>query len=236
MILPENKPKERDITPKIYLIWGESMSGKTYIARTFPNPILLNTDGNAKKVDTPSIEIKSWEMMVGALKELQTNNTFETVIIDLIDDIKTMIEDYILKEYNQKQKKDLKSYTDIPYGGGYAQVKNIYKNFMMSLSSLNKNIIFISHIKTISEITPMGTSNIEQPSLEERYLNMTMGRCDLVIQAKKRGSVYTYTVKDKRDKYTKEDIKDKRILNILEQFKNIFEENNKLEIKKIGDK
>ena len=59
-LLPANEPKIKDITPKTFLIWGESMSGKTCLAKKFPNPIILNTDGNAKKIDTPSIEIKDF--------------------------------------------------------------------------------------------------------------------------------------------------------------------------------
>ena len=45
--LPVNEPKIADITPKSFLIWGESMSGKTYLAREFESPLIINTDGNA---------------------------------------------------------------------------------------------------------------------------------------------------------------------------------------------
>lgn len=50
MLLPANKPKNKDITPKVFFIWGQSMSGKTYLARQFPSPVIINTDGNAKKL------------------------------------------------------------------------------------------------------------------------------------------------------------------------------------------
>lgn len=222
-ILPENKLKEKNITPKIYLIWGESMSGKTFFARQFPNPIILNTDGNAKKVDTPSVEIKDWETFIQAIKELQNNKEFETVIIDLIDDIKTMLDNYIIKTYNQTAKKEALTLSDIPWGGGFSQSKDTFKNLMIKLTNINKNIIFISHMRTKTEITPVGSEDIELPSLEDRYLNMTMGRCDVVIKARKIGPIYNYTVTHKRDKYTKEDIKDERILEVLKDTKKLFE-------------
>ena len=69
MLLPVNKPKEKDITPKVFFIWGQSMSGKTYLARQFPNPLIINTDGNAKKVDTPSVEVYDFETFVKVLEE-----------------------------------------------------------------------------------------------------------------------------------------------------------------------
>ena len=59
-ILPPNQPKIANQTPKSFIIWGESMSGKTYLSRQFPNPLIINTDGNGQKVDTPCIEIKNF--------------------------------------------------------------------------------------------------------------------------------------------------------------------------------
>ena len=60
MILPKNEPKQADVTPKNILIWGESMSGKTYLAKEFESPLIINTDGNATKITTPSVFIKNF--------------------------------------------------------------------------------------------------------------------------------------------------------------------------------
>ena len=70
-ILPKNELKEIVKNPKMFLIWGQSMSGKTYLARQFPNPIILNTDGNGTKIPEPSIEIKTFETFVQALEEIE---------------------------------------------------------------------------------------------------------------------------------------------------------------------
>ena len=60
MILPKNEPKKADVTPKNILIWGESMSGKTYLAKEFESPLIINTDGNATKITTPSVFVKNF--------------------------------------------------------------------------------------------------------------------------------------------------------------------------------
>lgn len=54
-LLPENKPTQVDLTPRLFIIGGPAMSGKTFNACKFPSPLLINTDGNCKKVTTPSI-------------------------------------------------------------------------------------------------------------------------------------------------------------------------------------
>ena len=98
-LLPENKPKVKDITPKIFLIWGDSMTGKTYLAKSFESPLLLNTDGNDRKVDTPSVTITDWRVFIEVVKELQQNkDTYKTIIIDLVDDIRTLLDNYIIEE------------------------------------------------------------------------------------------------------------------------------------------
>ena len=45
-LLPKNEPTKIDLTPKMFVIGGPAMSGKTYNACKFPNPILRNTERN----------------------------------------------------------------------------------------------------------------------------------------------------------------------------------------------
>ena len=102
MLLPENK--KRNITePTRRKMWfyGEPFSGKTYFANQFPNALILSTDGNYQQVDSPAIDLKDTTVKVGRLTKnvwawqtlkdiivtLEANeNTFDTIIIDLIED------------------------------------------------------------------------------------------------------------------------------------------------------
>ena len=145
MLLPANKPKEKDITPKVFFIWGQSMSGKTYLARQFPSPLIINTDGNAKKVDTPSIEVHDWETFIKVIEEIELgNHEFKTIIIDLVDDVKTMLQNYVCKKYNVNDE------GEVPYGKGYREVKVSWQRLMVRLNQLPYNVIFISHVIQIT--------------------------------------------------------------------------------------
>ena len=55
--LPENKPQIPKDTPRNFFFYGETMSGKSYLANEFPAPIVLNTDGNAEANTVPSIRL-----------------------------------------------------------------------------------------------------------------------------------------------------------------------------------
>lgn len=230
-LLPKNEPMEKDITPKVYFIWGQSMHGKTYLAKQFPDSIILNTDGNGKKITTPHVDIFDFEQFVGALKEIEEGkHTFKTVVVDLVDDIKTFMDDYIVKKYNEEiAKKDknmtpAESIADIPFGKGFNESKTIWKRLMIKLSQLPYTVIFISHVvQTTDEYDKSVT--IEQPSLEQKYLNMTKGRTDVMIKCQKVGKTYLQICNEKRDIYKKEDFKNKEILETLKNVKQLFEDN-----------
>ncbi len=223
-LLPKNELKQKNITPKNFFIWGGSMSGKTYLARLFPNPLIVNTDGNAKKVETPSIEVYDFETFVKVMTEIeQGEHEFKTIIIDLIDDVKTMLQTYVCKKYNVENE------ADVPYGKAFSDVKNTWQKLMVRLSQLPYNVIFISHVLEVLE----GQTTIEKPSLEQKFYNMCMGRCDLSIKCRKVGSTYLQLCDNKRDQYEEKDIENKEILKILKNVKGVFKNENTIDIKKI---
>ena len=213
MLLPANKPKDKDITPKMFFIWGQSMSGKTYLARQFPNPLIINTDGNAKKVDTPSVEIQDFETFVKVLQEIEEGkHEFKTIIIDLVDDIKTMMERYICKSL------EIEDLADAGYGKAFSKAKSTWQKLMLRLNHLPYNVIFISHIVEITE----NNQTFEKPSLEQKYYNMCMGRCDMSIKCRKVGQTYLQLCDSKRDNYNESDVKDKNVKEILKNVKGVF--------------
>lgn len=213
-ILPENKLKEFNKTPRIYFVYGGSMSGKTYFGRQFPNPLLLNTDGNGLKVDTPSIQITDYNHFIKVISEIRNgNHTFETIIIDLVEDIETMLVLNVCKKLN------IDTLADAPYGQGYSKFKDEWKKMVLGLSKLPYNIIFISHAVEVLE----NNKTTFIPALGSRSLNIALGRCDLQLFTNKVGSDYYVFCKSKRDNYTEEDIKNENILKILKNVRNLFD-------------
>lgn len=217
-LLPKNEPTEKDITPKMFFVWGQSMSGKTYLARQFPNPVIMNTDGNAKKVDTPSVEISDFKTFIKAMQEIEDGkHDFETVVIDLVDDIQTMLEVHVMEELK------IEALADAPFGKAYGQVKNTWKRLMVRLSQMPYNVVFISHITETQDDSDTSRT-IEIPSLPLKYYNMTLGRCDMSIKCRKIGSNYLQMVVNKRDHYIAEHVKNEQVLEILTGIKGAITE------------
>ncbi|WP_429109189.1 AAA family ATPase [Enterococcus faecalis] len=224
-ILPENKPQTPKDTPRNYFIWGPTMGGKSFLASQFPNPVIFNTDGNAEANTVPSVQLRNIKDSNGKIKRsvidqldklitaLQTEkHTYETVVLDVIDDIVVMIEQYIC------DKEGVETLGDIPYGKGYAAFTNIFQQLVIELKSLPMNVIYISRNATKLE----GTTEIEIPSLKEKHQNIVNGNCDLSIQCKKVGKNYIRVAKARRKDYMRDQVDDKTILAILDTITGVF--------------
>lgn len=224
-ILPENKPQTPKDTPHNYFIWGPTMGGKSFLASQFPNPVIFNTDGNAEANTVPSVQLRNIKDTNGKIKRsvidqldklitaLQTEkHTYETVVLDVIDDIVVMIEQYIC------DKEGVETLGDIPYGKGYAAFTNIFQQLVIELKSLPMNVIYISRNATKLE----GTTEIEIPSLKEKHQNIVNGNCDLSIQCKKVGKNYIRVAKARRKDYMRDQVDDKTILAILDTITGVF--------------
>lgn len=224
-ILPPNKPQVPKDTPRNFFVWGPTMSGKSFLASQFPNPVIFNTDGNAEANTVPSVQLRNIKDTNGKIKRsvidqldklitaLQTEkHTYETVVLDVIDDIVVMIEQYIC------DKEGVETLGDIPYGKGYAVFTNIFQQLVIELKSLPMNVIYISRNATKLE----GTTEIEIPSLKEKHQNIVNGNCDLSIQCKKVGKNYIRVAKARRKDYMRDQVDDKTILAILDTITGVF--------------
>lgn len=219
-ILPENKAHQPHNTPRNFFIWGATMSGKSYLASYFPDSIVFSTDGNEENSGSrPTIALvnnvnpqgKITESVIDILDKyilaLRTEqNTFKTVVIDVIEDVTILLEQAICTEAN------VKSLSDIPYGKGYSLFNSMLQELVMNLKALPMNVVYISREDTRSD----GNDNpFPVPALRQKHYNVVNGNCDLVIRTQHLGSRYIQTVTDIRRKYKQSEIDDPQILKIL---------------------
>lgn len=207
------------------------MSGKSFLAGKFPDPLFLNTDGNAKQNPYPNIQLRNRRNPDGTAKqtvieqideimlELETkNHGFKTVIVDVIDDVCTLIEQVVCL------KAGVDALSDIPYGKGYATFNSILQELVMELKSLPINVVYISRVENV--VDDSGNSR-EIPSLKTKYYNIVNGNCDLVIHTQKVGTRYIRSITDKRKDYYASHIKNPRILQILKAITGALKPENK---------
>ena len=223
-LLPENKPKQVDLTPRLFVIGGPAMSGKTFTACKFPNPILINTDGNCKKVTTPSIYLndkthktykEKMELLFGVLKELnETTTTYQTIVIDLIEDIFDICEGYVLEKYK------VDNLGKVPgYATGYTERKVNMQNVITALKTLTNKYYVVVITHTVDKV--VDDKQVTMSMLKEDFYILLEGKTDMVINCKKLGNSYITRITKMRNNYKDPEVKksiNKEILEVIKDY------------------
>lgn len=193
MILPENKRRNLEsTTKKVIWIYGSPFSGKTTFANTFPDPLMLNTDGNFKFVDAPVIHIKdkvensrlakrtfAWEIFKDVILELEKkDNTFKTIVVDLLEDLYESCRRYICDQKGWDHESD-DSFR------AWDMVRTEFLSTLKRLMNLDyENIVLISHVDTTKDVTKKGGDKLTaiKPNLNEKVANKVSGMVDIVAR------------------------------------------------------
>ena len=194
MLLPKNERRNLNATKKkVVWLYGAPFSGKTFFANQFPDPLMLNTDGNIKFVDAPYIAIRdtvtvegrltkrylAWEVFADAVAELEKKqNDFKTIVVDLLEDTYEACRVYICDRQGWKHESD-DSFR------AWDMVTSEFLNTIKRLVSLDyENIILISHEDRSRDLTRKSGDKISsiRPNLREKVANKVAGMVDLVAR------------------------------------------------------
>ena len=192
MLLPENKRRNLETTTKkVIWIYGSPFSGKTTFANHFPDPLMLNTDGNIKFVDAPYVHIKdkveggrlakrtfAWEIFKDVLLELEKKeNTFKTIVVDLLEDLYEYCRLYVYEQMGiTHESDDMRSWDKVTVE---------FLSTLKRLMALDyENIILISHLDTAKDIMKKGGDKLTaiKPNIRDKVANKVAGMVDIVAR------------------------------------------------------
>lgn len=195
MLLPENKRREINVNNrKKVWIYGAPFSGKTTLADHFPDPIMLNTDGNLNSFTAPVVEIKetfegriktdAWTNFKNAIEELQKGSDFKTIVVDLVEDTYEHCRRWCYGELGIEHESD-NSFKAWDF------VRNEFLTVMKRLLTLDYNIVLISHEDATKDITKKTGDKITQikPNINEKVANKLAGMVDIVARITADGNV-----------------------------------------------
>lgn len=192
MILPNNERKTNsNVSYKKLWLYGLPFSGKTYLANKFSNVLMLNTDGNVKYIDAPTVPIKdeiqtserggikrtlAWKVFKDVILELEKKqNTFETIVVDLLEDCYEHCRLYCY------EKLDIDHESDNSFKA-YDFVRKEFLDTIKKLTNLDYNIILISHEDTSRDVTKKSGDKITsiKPNINEKVALKIAGMVDIV--------------------------------------------------------
>lgn len=149
---PGRVKREKDQFVRLFL-YAEPGFGKSYFADQFPDPFIINTDGNLPYYTAPGLIVNQWEAskndpesksrsFVDVVEELIKNNGFgyKTIVVDLVEHVYELARQAKLAEYGLNHEADAGG-----YGKGYQLVRDPFFSAIKKLYSLPLNIILLSH-------------------------------------------------------------------------------------------
>jgi phage nucleotide-binding protein len=208
MNLPKNERRKIDtISKKVLWIYGSPFCGKTTFANQFPDPLMLNTDGNIKFVDAPYIRIKdevtvtgrlttrkfAWEIFKEVIAELEKKqNDFKTIIVDLLEDTYEHCRLYMYDQLGITHESD-DSFR------AWDKVRTEFLSTLKKLMNLDyENIILISHEDTSRDLTKKSGDKISaiKPNMNDKVSNKVAGMVDIVARVVAEDNVRTLSFKN----------------------------------------
>lgn len=190
--LPVNKRRVQN-APKKRTMWlyGSPFSGKTTFADSAPDPLMLNTDGNAEYVTAPYVSIKdevmvsgritkrkfAWEVFKEYIEELEkAQNDFKTIVVDLVNDTYEMCRLYMYDKLGITHESD-DSYR------AWDKVRTEYLSTMRRVTNLPyENIILISHEDATKDLTKKSGDKITsiKPKMSDKVADALAGMVGFV--------------------------------------------------------
>ena len=153
------------------LIYGDPGIGKTTLANTAPNPLVLDFDRGSHRASHRRgnvVQFDSWSDIINSQRELQELIAKHDSII--IDTVGTMIE--LMQMFLQTSQPAL-ARNGIKLWG---ETKKLFAEFFTPLKLSGKNVIFIAHAKEKEE----GDFRIKRPLVQGGSYDLLMQACDLV--------------------------------------------------------
>lgn len=190
--LPKNERRKTE-TPNKRTMWiyGAPFSGKTTFADASPDPLMLNTDGNAVYVTAPYIAIKdevttmgritkrkfAWEVFKEYVEELEKGqNDFKTIVIDLVNDTYEMCRLYMYDKLAITHESD-------DTFRAWDKVRTEYLSTMRRVTNLPyENIILISHEDATKDLTKKSGDKISsfKPKMADKVADSIAGMVGFV--------------------------------------------------------
>lgn len=112
--------------PQKVVIYGPEGIGKTSLAASLPDPLIIDTEGGTSHMDVRRIERPAtWGEMLSIVGEVaETPGLCRTLVIDTADWTEQLITDYLLDKYKQP------SIESFGYGKGYTYVSEEFQRLL----------------------------------------------------------------------------------------------------------
>lgn len=175
MELPTSRIAPARRNPKLLTLFGQSKVGKTTTLSQLENCLILDTEQGTDFVSAMKVQVNNLNELMSTMKAIRdSDHKYDYIALDTLDNMVFWVEHAICAENKVKQ------IGDIPFGGGYAQVRDRVITLINRLKSLSPHLILIGHRKKTligSDSVEVNTSSLD---LSGKLKNLVMADSDAI--------------------------------------------------------
>jgi hypothetical protein len=163
-----------DLGVYTWLIFGEKKIGKTTLSALFGKVVHLFTEPGGKALRVYPVIIDDWRKFKQAVRALRKDKTFNTVVVDIVDKLYPMCEDYTCERLviNDLSEED--------WGKGWRENRKEFERAFDLLLNSGKGVIFISHAQEQEVETRDGKKyDRMMPTMHKRMRDLVEGSVDI---------------------------------------------------------
>lgn len=141
------------------LIYGQPGIGKSTLALSAPNPVVVDADNGMSRVEpqlrVPSLQVSSYEQILELLNSDELA-PFDTIVFDTIGAVLEFMEPYLIKQNPKNAKSDGTLALQ-----GYKARKAAFKALVRLTNDKGKNVLFVAHETEITN----GENKVIRPDI-----------------------------------------------------------------------
>lgn len=175
---------KREKLPNRICIYGDGGLGKTTFAARANKPIFVITEDGLGDINVPSFPLANTFAAFASHIEwvLENEHDFETLVIDSLDWLETLIWQHVC---DRDEKKDI---TDFGYGEGYVKALRLWNKLFEKLNQIREKrkmqIILICHAQTVKVENPLLASfDKHDLKLHKKAAAKVEEFCDFILYA-----------------------------------------------------
>lgn len=163
------------------VLYGPEGIGKTTLASQFPKPIFIDLEHGTDTLDVARTDTpKSFNDILNLMTLIQTEQEFQTVVIDTADKLEQLITAHVLEEHH------LKSIEDAGYGKGYTFMAEEMVRFLRKCGDLieaGKNVVIVAHaaMRKFEQPDEMGAYDRWELKLSKKCAPLVKEWADMVL-------------------------------------------------------
>lgn len=164
------------------VIYGSEGIGKTTLAASFPNPLIIDTEGGTAHIDVRRIDKpQSWDELIAVISEVAvTPNICKTLVIDTADWAEQLAVTHVCTKYRQN------SIESFGYGKGFTYLAEEFTRLFDALDRViaaGIHVVVTAHTKMRKFELPdeMGAYDRWEMKLSKQVAPLLKEWCDILL-------------------------------------------------------